>query len=220
MDEPSQSPPLERERDRAVQAICQRFSDDRIDLQHLEEMLDRVYQVQTTEELRALVGSLPAPEPVTPATVESGTRPAERDFERAGVRKHVLALMGGSAHRGAWRPARRVNVVALMGGIELDFREADLQPGITEVYVLSVMGGVDVIVPPDLYVDCDGIGIMGGFDSQSTGRPPADPSTPSLRLRGLGVMGAVEIVERLPGESSGDARRRRKLERKQRRLRG
>jgi hypothetical protein len=102
-----------------------------------------------------------------------------------------------------------------MGGTELDFREAALPQGVTQVQVLAIMGGVEIIVPPGVNVDSHGIGIMGGFED--AGEQEHDPSAPTLRIAGLAVMGGVDISVRYPGESARDARRRRKQESRERR---
>jgi hypothetical protein len=105
-----------------------------------------------------------------------------------------------------------------MGGAGLDFREARFAPGVTEVHILAIMGGVEVIVPPGITVETTGLGIMGGFDGHSQTVPSDDPSAPVLRIRGLAVMGGIEVKMMLPGETGRDARRRRKDERRQRRI--
>ena len=65
----------------------------------------------------------------------------------------------------------------------------------------SVMGGIAIIVPPHLQVECDGLAILGHFEGmeRTTGEP--DPDAPLLRITGVAVMGAVEISTRLPGET-------------------
>ena len=127
--------------------------------------------------------------------------------------------MGGASRRGAWTPARHNFGLAIMGGTELDFREAILGPGVTEVRVLAVWGGVEIIVPPGMNVETHGIGIMGGFD-HFTERATTDPDAPTLRITGFACMGGVEVTQRYPGESSREARRRRRDERRdERRLR-
>jgi hypothetical protein len=44
-----------------------------------------------------------------------------------------------------------------------------------------------------------------------------DPHAPTLRITGLACMGGVTVTVRHPGETAGDARRRRKLERQDQR---
>ena len=112
--------------------------------------------------------------------------------------------------------------VALMGGVELDFREAAFGPGVTEVTVFALWGGVDIVVPPGLQVECSGAGILGGFERTPDELADAsaaslDPGSPVLRVNGVALMGGVDVSTRLPGERERDAARRRKLARKARR---
>ena len=131
----------------------------------------------------------------------------------------VVALMGGAERRGVWTPPHQLNVVAVMGGVELDFREARLAPGVTELNVLALMGGVEILVPPGVRVESTIIPIMGGVNTRGVGSL-ADADAPVLRLRGLALMGGVEVRERLPGESGSEAKRRLRAERReQQRLR-
>jgi hypothetical protein len=76
-------------------------------------------------------------------------------------------------------------------------------------------GGVDVIVPPGMNVECHGVGILGGFDQTGEGQP-RDPTAPTLRVTGVALMGGVEVTVRHLGESGRDARRRRRQERRER----
>jgi hypothetical protein len=105
-----------------------------------------------------------------------------------------------------------------MGGAVLDFREARLPPGTTEVTVFALMGGAQIIVPPGLAVEMDGSAFMGGFEHMERAPAEADPERPVLRVSGFVLMGGVAVETRLPGEGERDARRRRRRERKQ--LRG
>jgi hypothetical protein len=88
-------------------------------------------------------------------------------------------------------------------------------PGPVEVHVLTLMGGVEIIVPPQLAVESDGVAIMGGFDHAGSAPAAADAEATVLRIHGFAVMGGVEIKIRLPGESERDARKRKRAERKQ-----
>ncbi|HRI52474.1 MAG TPA: hypothetical protein PLW65_20055, partial [Pseudomonadota bacterium] len=96
------------------------------------------------------------------------------------------------------------------GGVELDFREAALAPGVTEIHATVFMGGVSIIVPPQLAVEMDGIAIMGGF--AHTERAPAqrDPDRPVLRVTGVAVMGGADIRTCLIGESGSEVQQRRR----------
>ena len=108
--------------------------------------------------------------------------------------------MSGVQRRGSWRVPKNLRVVAVMGGVDLDFRDAVFGPGVSEVNVISVMGGVAVIVPPHLQVECSGVGILGNFEGMDQGTGEHDPNAPLLRITGTAVMGALEISSRPPGE--------------------
>jgi hypothetical protein len=106
-----------------------------------------------------------------------------------------------------------------MGGICLDFREALLPPGATEVWIFTAMGGAEIIVPPGLAVESDGVAILGGFEHAEQADLQLDPDAPLLRLRGLALMGGVDVKIRHPGETEREAKRRRRAEKKERRRR-
>lgn len=210
---------LQDRRARTVERLCEHFAQDHLELAEFEARLDRAHSAATLADLDSLLSDLPA-------TTTRTETPAKNTG--LGVAAHLratrfmLAFMGGVDHRGQWQPARRNIAVAVWGGAVLDFRDVDLPPGVTEISLFCCMGGAEIIVPPGMPVDCDGIAIMGGFDNEA-GRAMG-PDAPSLRVSGVCIMGGVEISVRHPGESARDARRRRKEEKQrqkqQRRLEG
>lgn len=132
----------------------------------------------------------------------------------------MVAALGGVERKGRWIPARQNYAVAVMGGVNLDFREALLPPGVTEVWVFTAMGGAEIIVPPGLAVESDGVAILGSFEHREDAVLSPDPDAPVLRIRGLAIMGGVEVSIRYPGETPREAKRRRRFaEKKQKHLR-
>ena len=127
-------------------------------------------------------------------------------------KKTVLAIFSATSRSRSWNVPRHLRVVATMGGVELDFREARMVPGVTEVHVTALFGGAQITVPPGLPVEVDGTGILGAFDDKEITQRPVGDSPCSLRITGLAVLGGVDIRERLPGESKKEAKKRRKRE--------
>jgi hypothetical protein len=103
----------------------------------------------------------------------------------------VLSILGGSARRGVWEPAERVRAIAVLGGAQLDFRDAVLLEGVTEVHVVAVLGGVEIRVPADVEVEVSGIGILGGFPPLRHRGGGGDG--PRLHIRGVAVLGGVDV---------------------------
>jgi len=80
----------------------------------------------------------------------------------------------------------------MMGGVDLDLREAELESEQVTIWALAMMGGVDVIVPDDCELDASGFGLMGGFDEHDKAAPPP-AGAPVVRVRGLALMGGIDV---------------------------
>jgi hypothetical protein len=194
-------------RERIIEDLCRHFAEDRLELFEFEQRLDAAQVASSVTELQRLTADLPA---LRAASVPAAASRAVPASATPFLRRFVVAVLSGVDKRGDWSPPRHLRVLALMGGVELDFRDVALPPGVTEVTVLGTMAGVDVIVPPELAVECHGLAIMGAFEHQERSSRAGAPDAPVLRVGGFVLMGAVEVQVRLPGESARDAARRRK----------
>ncbi|MBT8462955.1 MAG: DUF1707 domain-containing protein [Gemmatimonadetes bacterium] len=214
-DSSRQLVPLKREREHTVKILIDQYAADNLTVDEFESRLDTAYVATTREQLEALLSGLPV---VTDSSAQEAAPPIARaradQVKDTGIQ---IAIMGGSERKGAWTPPRKLYSLAMMGGAGLDFREARMPPGETVVNVLAVMGGVEVIVPPGLAVETHGMGLMGGFEAVDQAGDYVDPDAPRLVIRGMAIMGGVEVTVRLPGETAKDARQRRRIERKTRR---
>jgi hypothetical protein len=215
-DESSQQlVPLKRERENVVKVLIDQYAADNLTVEEFETRLDSAYTAATMEQLEGLLSGLPvlASQADVPSVPSVQRAPAES------VRGHgfQIAIMGGYEKKGEWTPPRKLQSLAIMGGAGLDFREARMPPGITEVNILAIMGGTEIVVPPGLAVETHGFGFMGGFEGVDQAGVDTDPDAPRLVIRGLAIMGGVEVTVRLPGETARDARQRRQIARKERR---
>lgn len=209
------APILRERRERTIERLIEHFAGDRLTLEELERRLDVAHRATDEAALAQLLADLPAlPEPAAPETAPA---PAARRLPAESPQRErqvLVAVMGGVTRKGSWVPARHTFVLAVMGGAELDFREAVLGPGVTEVSIFTFWGGVEITVPPDVHVDTGGVAIMGGFEEQPSAPAPRDPEAPVLRITGVAIMAGVEIKVRYPGESSKEAKARLREERK------
>ena len=216
--------PLQETRQRTIDALCQHFATQTLDNDEFERRVDLAHRVDTDRELRKLVADLPAL-----GTTSGSSRAAPTAAPAPRARGHtadaalvrdtqiIVGIMGGPKRKGNWIPPRHLWSVAFMGGVDLDFREARMGPGVTEVSAFAMMGGVNIIVPPDLQVESNGIGIMGGFECSEEVRAGHDPDAPILKINGLAMMGGVNVKVRESGETALDAWRRRRSTRRERR---
>ena len=207
--------PLKRERENVVKVLIDQYAADNLTVEEFEMRLDSAYAASTMEQLEGLLAGLP----VLASQSDAAGIPSVQRAPAQSVREHgfQIAILGGYEKKGEWTPPRKLQSLAIMGGAGLDFREARMPPGVTEVNILAIMGGAEILVPPGLAVETHGFGFMGGFEGVDQAGVDTDPDAPRLVIRGLAIMGGVEVTVRLPGETARDARQRRKLARKERR---
>jgi hypothetical protein len=206
---------LRDRREAIIAALTDHFSKDVLDLDEFDRRIDLAHRALTVAELDALVTDLaPIPTPAPATALVPMPAAADLALDRFPDRKRFLCILGGVDKKGRWTVPRHLRVVCFWGGATLDFRDADLAPGMTELRVTCVMGGCHIIVPPWLAVEIDGTAIMGGFDEMDRGHGAPDPGRALLRITGLCVMGGFSCETRLPGESGRQARKRIKRERK------
>ena len=123
----------------------------------------------------------PYPTGVTRPGTGSGRKPV----------RHRLAIMSGSELKGHAAVADQLEATAIMGGVEIDLREVEFTEPVLTVQCVAIMGGVDVIVPPDVTLEVGGLAIMGGFESKAEG--PGRPGAPTVHVTGFALMGGVDV---------------------------
>jgi hypothetical protein len=177
------------ERDRAATALRDAAGEGRLTLEELAERLDAAIGATTREELESLTADLPVS---TTAAAPAAARAHE----------WVVGILGGGNRKGRWHVARRTTVVNVMGGADLDLRDALVDGAEIEIVVLSLMGGSDIVVPEGVAVDLGGFAVMGGNDLKATGPRPRR-GAPVVRVRAYSVMGGTDVRTKPSEHPSG-----------------
>ncbi|MCA9694159.1 MAG: LiaF-related protein [Nannocystaceae bacterium] len=206
-------------REKAVELLGRRFSEDLISADELERRLERVEQARSLDAIAVVTDDLldpgtalvpvaaPAPAAHLPVPVSSSV-PEQRT---------LTAVFGENRVEGAWTVPRHVDVYVACGSTVIDLRGATLGPGVTTIRVNVVMGGVEIIAPPGLPIEAAALVLFAGVDRD---REVVDTSTivdasaPRVRVEGMLLFAGLTIKERLPGESGRAARKRHKRGRK------
>ncbi len=108
------------------------------------------------------------------------------------------AIMGECKRRGVWHVPAHHAAFSLMGSITLDLRQAVLSARETIINASAIMGDVKILIPAHMHAVVEGTPIMGDY-GQGKDKVAADlgPDSPTIRVRGLALMGSVQVV-RLP----------------------
>ncbi|MFI5754484.1 DUF1707 domain-containing protein [Streptomyces sp. NPDC051569] len=140
---------------------------------------------------------------------------AERIGREPATSNGAFAFWGGFARKGAWTVGRNFTAVVFQAGGEIDLREARFAERDVVIRCYTVMGGVQVTVPPDMDVEVRGFGLMGAFGEAGGARETEiSPGSPRVIVTGFALLGGVGVERKIR-----DAEKRRlKEERKRQRL--
>jgi len=191
------------ERDVTLRTLGDHAAVGRLTLDELEDRSGRALVAKTRGDLAGLTSDLPQ---------EAGPYPAEQARTKKPVR-WMVAIMGGSHRRGRFRAVGSINAVAIMGGDEIDLREAEIEGGELTLNLVAIMGGSNIYVPDSVDLEVGGFSLMGGHEEIGRELRPR-PGAPVIRLRIYTLMGGASVY-RLPpqarGQSLKEARRLAKL---------
>ncbi len=182
------------DRDRAASVLSDALAEGRLTPDEHSERLDAVYAAKTAADLVPIVGDLPgaaAALAVSRASLASqypGGQPAV-----AGSSAHLVAVFGGVSRKGVWQVPAEIDAVNVFGGTELDLREAVLTSRETRIRAVCILGGMEIVVPPEMHVVDSGIAVMGGREIPPDTEESAGPDAPVLRLSGISLLGGVSV---------------------------
>ncbi|MFI1305465.1 DUF1707 SHOCT-like domain-containing protein [Streptomyces sioyaensis] len=203
------------DRERVAEILRDAVAEGRLAMEEFDERLEATYRARTYGELEPLTADLPAAATApAPLSLRKDTAAVTGWSER--IVTHTdgsgagIGILGGFQRKGRWTIGRRFTAVCLMGGGELDLREANFAGPEVVINCWALMGGVSIVVPPGVEVDVRGLGIMGGFDSPDG--VPGEPGAPRVIVKGLALMGGVGVERKLLKEE------RRRLKEEKRRL--
>ena len=199
MSEPDDSLRVsDAERDVVLRTLGDHAAVGRLTLDELEERSGRALVAKTRGELAALTTDLPA------GGVQPGGSPAlARDARPKRPVRWMVSIMSGSHRRGRFRAVGSINAVAIMGGDEIDLRDAEIEGGELTLNLFALMGGANIYVPDSVDLDVGGFSLMGGHEEVGRELSPR-PGAPLIRIRVYNLMSGATIY-RLPPQARGQS---------------
>ena len=128
-------------------------------------------------------------------SIEGQRRRSEIPDSAATMNAH--AIFSGIERRISAKDFRFGRVSAIFGGVELDFRDADIDGDQAELEVNAIFGGAEIRVPDNWRVESQSQIIFGGLsDSTRNAKRPDDASAPGTKIliiSGTVTFGGVEV---------------------------
>jgi cell wall-active antibiotic response 4TMS protein YvqF len=104
----------------------------------------------------------------------------------------AVAILGGTKRASSSAAFRGGELTAVMGGCEIDLRQARIAEGGEAVIdTLAFWGGIEIKVPESWAVVGKVVPLLGAFEDKT--RPPQAGAPPRLVVRGMAIMGGVDV---------------------------
>jgi hypothetical protein len=170
------------ERERAVTTLRDGAAHGRLTFDELAQRTELAYEATTGVELERLVADLPQAAPE--ASVSSHAAGKRRRWN--------IAVLGGCDRKGRWRPAARSVALAVLGGVDLDLRDAIIDGDELVLTAVAVLGGIDIVVPEGVEVHVSGFAVLGGNDHDE-GTALVRPGGPVIHIRAYSLLGGIDV---------------------------
>ncbi len=168
------------QRDQMVSLLREHVVAGRLTLDEFSERVEAALAARTRGDLLETMSDLP-----TPAT-------AENVSVQRRARRRFVAVMSGSEAKGRWRVAEHTTAVAVMGGVDIDLRRAEIDGPEVVITAVAFWGGISLVVPEGFDVDLEGFSFMGGRNMRLRDVPRV-PGSPRIRVRAFAVMGGIDV---------------------------
>lgn len=162
--------------------LSEAASHGRLTIDEYETRLNKAYAANSYDQLDRLTYDLPEAMEYRRGKI----RPAPSTM--------LLAILSGFERRGRWYVPGRLTTFTLFGGGTLDLRYADFTSSDVEIHAYSILGGQTILLPPEVNVEIQGHGVMGGFNHQVEGS--GVPGAPKVTIKGFSLWGGVGIKRR------------------------
>lgn len=164
------------DRENTIGRLQNAFLAGQLNDSELEERVVQALQARTETELATI-------------TNDFLTEPVSLQVHKV---ESAIAVFSGIEKKGTFTISQFFKSVAVFGGCTLDLRAAKFSSPVTQINIVAVLGGVEVIVPSGVRVFLHQLPILGGISSTLLSEElPAN--APAIHIHALAVLGGIGI---------------------------
>ncbi|WP_290342535.1 DUF1707 SHOCT-like domain-containing protein [Corynebacterium auris] len=181
------------QREHAASTLSDALSDGQITIREFDERSAAVWKATFSDELEPLTADLAPVAAPGDAVERRKTGSGEAHPDASGL---TVSVFGAANRGGDWTIAPNHLSITVLGGNDLDLREAVFTSHETVINCVALFGGIDIIVPENARVVYDGFAIFGSIDGAPRDSSVPDTDAPVIRVRGVVLFGGVDIVRK------------------------
>jgi predicted membrane protein len=103
----------------------------------------------------------------------------------------AFTMMGAIETNNQSQEFKGGKATVVMGGIDLDLRDAVLYNNEAFLELNVIMGGIEIYVPSDWRVEVTGVPLLGAWENKA--RNNVDPNAPILKIKCFILMGGIDV---------------------------
>ena len=178
------------DRDRAASVLNNALAEGRLSPQEHSERLDAVFAAKTHDDIVPIVRDLPG------ASAELAAPPGSYSPVRAEDSARLISVFSSTYRKGVWRVPGEIRAMSVFGDVSLDLRDAVLAARETRIRAHSILGTVEITIPPEMRVIDSGLALLGGREIPVDSDEAGGPNATVLRVTGVSLFGMLTIRRR------------------------
>lgn len=197
-DEAAEIRASDGERDQVAARLSKAVGRGELTLAEFSGRVESAYGARTRGELEKLTADLrpeaaASADAATTTATETSAVPAPAGAPAARPKPNwAVTLIGGITRKGRWRVPERTISVSIIGGADLNMREAELSAPEVEITKWALIGGISVVVPRGVRVQVDGVTVLGGKDVKID-EGSIHIGAPLVRIKIFCLVGGVSV---------------------------
>lgn len=110
-------------------------------------------------------------------------------------RVEIFSILGGGEFNTRSDNLKGGHAICILGGADIDIREADMEGETMVITCLAFMGGVQIKVPLHWQVNVQAVPLLGGVSNKTSClAEKLQMPKKSLSITGLAIMGGIEVL--------------------------
>ena len=183
--------PMENVREEVIDQLIFNYSHGHLSMQAFERRLDQAMSTSDHQQLVELCADLELREDQQYSQYKASEFAPKYAAEEFDDEESIVNIFGGSDRTGQWLVPKRIKVLSIFGGANLDFTDAVFQSPVTRITSFCLFGGENLYVPENVNVVSKVFCIFGGVNNKAPSM--AGRHGPKIVLEGFAIFGGIDV---------------------------